>query len=86
MAFRLPIEDPKSRVIVYFHGNAGTVGQTRRPDAYLMISLGTPIPIYVLAFDCRGFSSLTGTPTEGKLTQDAIDVFRWVIEVAKHPS
>ena len=86
VAFSLLADDPKSRVIVYFHGNAGTVGQTRRTDAYRMISSGTSNPSYVLAFDYRGFGSSTGTPTEGKLTQDAIDVIRWVIEVANIPA
>lgn len=86
MAFKLLTEDPKSRVIVYFHGNAGTVGQTRRTDAYRMISSGTSIPVYVLAFDYRGFGSSTGTPTEGTLTQDAIVVIRWVLEVANIPA
>ena len=85
-AFKLLTEDPNSRVIVYFHGNAGTVGQTRRTDAYRMITSGTSIPIYVLAFDYRGFGGSTGTPTEGTLPQDAIDVVRWVIEVADIPA
>ena len=82
VAFNVLADDPKSRVIIYFHGNAGTVGQTRRTDAYRMISSGTSNPVYVLAFDYRGFGRSTGTPTEGTLTQDAIDVIRWVIEVA----
>ena len=54
-AFKQLTEDPESRVIIYLHGNAGTVGQARRTDAYRMISSGTSIPIYVLAFDYRGF-------------------------------
>ncbi len=86
VAFGLLADDPKSRVIIYFHGNAGTVGQTRRTDAYRMISSGTSNPTFVLAFDYRGFGSSTGTPTEGALTQDAIDVIRWVIEVANVPA
>ena len=51
-----------------------------------MISSGTSKPVYVLAFDYQGFGSSTGTPTEGSLTQDAIDVIRWVIEVAHIPA
>ena len=86
VAFSLLADDPKSRVIIYFHGNAGTVGQTRRTDAYRMISSGTSDPLYVLAFDYRGFGSSSGTPTEGRLTQDAIDVIIWVIEVANIPA
>ena len=86
IAFELLIDDPKSRVIIYFHGNAGTVGQTRRTDAYRMISSGTSKPVYVLAFDYHGFGRSTGTPTEGTLTQNGIDVIRWVIEVANIPA
>ena len=86
VAFKLLVDDPKSRVIIYFHGNAGTVGQTRRTDAYRMISSGTPRPVYVLAFDYSGFGRSTGTPTEETLTQDAIDVIRWVMEVANIPA
>ena len=86
VAFSLMADDPKSRVIIYFHGNAGTVGQTRRTDAYRMISSATPKPVYVLAFDYSGFGSSTGTPTQRTLTQNAIDVIRWVIEVANIPA
>ena len=86
VAFSLLADNPKSRVIIYFHGNAGTVGQTRRTDAYRMILSGISDPVYVLAFDYRGFGSSSGTPTEGRLTQDAINVIRWVIEVANIPA
>ena len=51
-----------------------------------MISSATPNPVYVLAFDYRGFGSSTGTPNEGTRTQDAIDVIRWVIEVLNIPA
>ena len=86
VAFSLLADDPKSRVIIYFHGNARTIGQTRRTDAYRMISSGTSNPVYILAFDYRGFGRSTGTPTEGTLTQDAIDVIKWVMEVANVPA
>ena len=51
-----------------------------------MISSGTPKPVFVLAFDYRGFGGSTGSPTEGTLAQDAIDVIKWVIEVAHIPA
>ena len=85
-AFKPLTEDPNGRVMVYFHGNAWTVGQTRRTDAYRMISSGTSIRVYVLAFDYRGFGSSTDTPTEVTLIQDAIDVVRWAMEVANIPA
>ena len=86
VAFNLLTDDPKIRVVIYFHGNAGTGGQKRRTDAYRMISSSTSNPVYVLVFDYRGFGGSTGTPTEGTLTQDAIDVIRWVMEVANIPA
>jgi pimeloyl-ACP methyl ester carboxylesterase len=81
-AFNLLSSDPSSRLIIYFHGNAGTVGQTRRTDAYRMISSGASDSIYVLAFDYRGFGNSTGSPTEETLIKDTIEVIQWAIEVA----
>lgn len=84
-AFKLLASDPNSRLIIYFHGNAGTVGQTRRTEAYRMISSGASDTIHVLAFDYRGFGSSTGSPTEEGLIIDAISVIEWAIEVAHIP-
>lgn len=84
-AFKLLASDPNSRLIIYFHGNAGTVGQTRRTEAYRMISSGASDTIHVLAFDYRGFGNSTGSPTEEGLIIDAISVIEWAIEVAHIP-
>jgi len=62
--------------------NAGTVGQTRRTDAYRMVSSGASDKIFVLAFDYRGFGYSTGSPTEEGLITDAISVITWAMEVA----
>ncbi|KAI9796759.1 MAG: hypothetical protein M1833_005999 [Piccolia ochrophora] len=85
VAFNLLANDPESRLVIYFHGNAGTVGQTRRTDAYRMISSGAPDKIHVLAFDYRGFGNSSGTPTEEGLIIDAIEVIKWATEVANIP-
>ena len=81
-AFKLLKNDPNSRLVIYFHGNAGTVGQTRRTEAYRMISSGASDTIYVLAFDYRGFGNSTGSPTEEGLIIDAVSVIHWAMEVA----
>ncbi len=62
--------------------NAGTVGQTRRTDAYRLVSSGASERIFVLAFDYRGFESSTRFPTEDGLITDAISVMKWAMEVA----
>ena len=84
-AFKLLTNDSNSRLIIYFHGNAGTVGQTRRTEAYRMISSGASDIIHVLAFDYRGFGSSTGSPTEEGLIIDAVSVIQWAMEVAHIP-
>ena len=81
-AFRFLTTEPNSRPIIYFHGNAGTVGQTRRTEAYRMISSGASDTIYVLAFDYRGFGNSTGSPTEEGLIIDAVSVIQLAIEAA----
>ena len=75
--------DPQARLVIYFHGNAGTVGQTRRTEAYRSISSGDCDNLYVLAFDYRGFGRSTGAPTEEGLTTDALAVIEWAATVAK---
>ncbi|KAL9009951.1 MAG: hypothetical protein Q9173_005067 [Seirophora scorigena] len=85
LAFRLLTEDPGSRLVIYFHGNAGTVGQTRRTEAYRMVSSGASDRTFVLCFDYRGFGKSTGSPTEGNLVTDAICAIQWALEIAKLP-
>lgn len=65
--------------------NAGTVGQTRRTEAYRSITTSDPEHIYVLAYDYRGFGQSTGTPTEAGLIKDALAVTDWALTVAKVP-
>lgn len=85
LAFKLLAQDPDSRLIIYFHGNAGTVGQTRRTEAYRMVSSAVSAATYVLCFDYRGFGRSTGSPTESGLTTDATSVITWALEIAKVP-
>ncbi|KAL8775114.1 MAG: hypothetical protein Q9209_000593 [Squamulea sp. 1 TL-2023] len=85
LAFKLLVDGPDHRLVIYFHGNAGTVGQTRRTEAYRMVSSGASDKIFVLAFDYRGFGRSTGTPTEQGLITDAISTIRWALETARIP-
>jgi len=70
-------QDSKSKLIIYFHGNANTVGSTLRTEAYRSISAHDPEHMYVLSFDYRGFGRSTGHPTEDGLVTDAISVIEW---------
>ena len=83
LAFRLLAQDPDSRLIIYFHGNAGTVGQTRRTEAYRMVSSAVSAATYVLCFDYRGFGRSTGSPTENGLIVDGTSVITWALEKPK---
>jgi abhydrolase domain-containing protein 12 len=82
---KLITNDPAARLVVYFHGNAGTVGQTRRTEAYRSITAGDSDHIYVLAFDYRGFGRSTGHPTEAGLVTDALSILNWAMTTAKIP-
>ncbi|KAI4272322.1 MAG: hypothetical protein L6R38_006647 [Xanthoria sp. 2 TBL-2021] len=85
VGFDLLSKDPNSRLVINFHGNAGTVAQGWRTDAYRSLSSGAPDKIHVLAIDYRGFGLSTGTPDEQGLITDGIATVKWAIDVAKIP-
>lgn len=85
-AFNFLREDPEARLIIHFHGAAGTVGSGYRVPNYRALSAGQPQKIHVLTFDYRGFGRSSGTPSERGLCLDAISVVEWAIKVAKIPS
>lgn len=80
--FRLLKEDPEARLVIYFHGNTGTVAQDRRTEEYRMYSSGASDKIFVLTFDYRGFGKSTGSPSEQGLINDAEAVVEWARETA----
>jgi len=84
-AFRLLLDDPDARLIVNFHGNAGSVAQGWRPDIYRALSDGSTSSIHILAVDYRGFGYSTGFPTEAGLITDGIATVNWALQVAKIP-
>ncbi|KAF2101230.1 alpha/beta-hydrolase [Rhizodiscina lignyota] len=85
-AFKCLFEDPESRLVIYFHGNIGTIAQERRTWEYRNISSGASNKIFVLAFDYRGFGYSKGVPTEDGCITDAVAVIRWAMDEAKIPS
>ncbi|KAL2024927.1 hypothetical protein VTK56DRAFT_3626 [Thermocarpiscus australiensis] len=81
--FRLLRDDPTSRLIIFFHGNAGQVTQGLRTTLYHALTDGTPY--HLLAIDYRGFGLSTGTPTETGLILDSSAAIDWVVRVARVP-
>ncbi|KAK1752968.1 Alpha/Beta hydrolase protein [Echria macrotheca] len=82
--FRLLREDPESRLIVYFHGNAGHIAQAIRPASYHALTYTSRY--HVLAIDYRGFGHSTGSPTEKGLIVDAATAVNWAMNVAGVPA
>lgn len=62
--------DKNAPVLVYFHGNAGNIGE-RAAIAANLASRG----VSVLLFDWRGYGKSEGTPTEGALYTDALAAY-----------
>ncbi|KAG9237084.1 Alpha/Beta hydrolase protein [Amylocarpus encephaloides] len=85
-AFQLLQDNPDSRLIINFHGNAGTVAQGWRTDSYRALSGGSTSNIHILAIDYRGFGLSTGFPTEYGVIIDGIAAVDWAMRVAKVPS
>ncbi|KAI4199081.1 MAG: hypothetical protein LQ350_004836 [Teloschistes chrysophthalmus] len=85
VAFDLLSTDPTSRLVIYFHGNAGTVAQGWRTDTYRALSSGASDKIHVLAIDYRGFGYSTGTPDEQGLVKDGVATVRWAMDAANIP-
>ncbi|KAF2789002.1 alpha/beta-hydrolase [Melanomma pulvis-pyrius CBS 109.77] len=82
LVFNLLRDDPEARLLIYFHGNTGTVAQGRRTEEYRMYSSGASEKIFVITFDYRGFGKSTGTPSEPGLLNDAEAVVDWALNVA----
>ncbi|KAF1990399.1 alpha/beta-hydrolase [Aulographum hederae CBS 113979] len=90
------LKDPESRVIINFHGNAGTVAQGHRTTTYRSLS-SLPLiqsssdpnvsgPIHLFAFDYRGFGVSTGSPTETGLITDGIAFVNYILSLGIPPN
>ncbi|KAI2616145.1 alpha/beta-hydrolase [Hypomontagnella submonticulosa] len=84
VSFSLLRDDPKSRLIIYFHGNAGHIAQGFRPDSYHTFTDSSQY--HVLAIDYRGFGKSTGAPTEAGLIHDGAAAVDWAMHVAGIPA
>jgi abhydrolase domain-containing protein 12 len=85
LAFRLLRDDPESRLLIYFHGNAATLGQQRRTEEYRSYASGACEKVFVLTFDYRGFGKSSGVPSEAGLRNDAEAIVDWALNVAMIP-
>ncbi|TQS33241.1 hypothetical protein Golomagni_06421 [Golovinomyces magnicellulatus] len=79
-SFKLLKEDPRSKLILYFHGNAGHIAQGIRPDSYR--TLTDTSSFHVIAIDYRGYGHSTGAPTEQGLIADASALVDWAMSEA----
>ncbi|KAL4801261.1 Alpha/Beta hydrolase protein [Aspergillus unguis] len=86
LAFQLLRDDPEARLVIHFHGAAGTVGSGHRIPNYRALSAGQPGKIHVLTFDYRGFGRSTGSPSEAGFLIDAVTVTDWAMNVAGIPA
>ncbi|KAI0377588.1 alpha/beta-hydrolase [Hypomontagnella monticulosa] len=83
-SFRLLKDDPRARLVIYFHGNAGHIAQGFRPDSYHTLTDSSQY--HVLTIDYRGFGKSTGTPTEAGLIYDGAAAVDWAMHVAGIPA
>jgi pimeloyl-ACP methyl ester carboxylesterase len=86
LAFRLLRDDPEARLLIYFHGNAATLGQQRRTEEYRSYASGACEKVFIMAFDYRGFGKSGGVPSEAGLRNDAEAVVDWALNVARIPA
>jgi len=78
------LADPTSHLVVYLHGNAGTLASQGRRDFFHTMSA---LPnTHVLAIDYRGFGQSSGSPSEEGLITDGITAVKWALDQGIDPS
>ncbi|KAH8146127.1 uncharacterized protein LAJ45_09817 [Morchella importuna] len=82
---KLLMSDPEARLIIHFHGNAGTVGATWRPTYLRSLSAADPSKIHILTIDYRGFGLSSGTPSEHGLITDGLTAVHWALDTLGLP-
>ncbi|KAL5437822.1 hypothetical protein PMIN07_011825 [Paraphaeosphaeria minitans] len=70
LSFELLRDDPTAKLVIYFHGAAGTLSSGWRPQSYRAMSAAVS-NLHVLAINYRGYGSSSGWPSES----DRIVVF-----------
>ncbi|OKL64565.1 hypothetical protein UA08_00130 [Talaromyces atroroseus] len=80
VAYKLLSEEPNSRVVTNFHGNAAHLGSVIRPEMYRMaLGVSTPQnPVHVFAIDYRGYGISTGSPSEEGLITDGVTLLNFL--------
>lgn len=82
-AFELLKTDPKARLIINFHGNAGHIAQGWRTETYRTL---TSLPnTHLLTVDYRGFGRSTGQPTEAGLIADGVALVNYALHTIGIP-
>eukprot|EP01039_Chlorochromonas_danica_P003993 gene3993-4368_t len=64
------------RIVIYFHGNAGTRAVRNRIE--ITRKIASSLNAHVIAFDYRGFGDSDGWPSEAGTHLDAWAALRWV--------
>lgn len=83
-AFRILKNDPKARVVISFHGNAGHVCQGWRPAHYHAV-VDSSSSTHLITVDYRGFGKSTGNPTETGMMVDGGALVDYVLETIGIP-
>ncbi len=65
---------PPNRTLIYFHGNAGNIGD-RLPKIKKLHGLG----MNVFLFDYRGYGGSEGKPSLTGAVDDSLAAYRWVV-------
>ncbi|CCJ30019.1 unnamed protein product [Pneumocystis jirovecii] len=73
-------KNPKSKLIIYFHGTACNIAARHRLSMYRLLTSFDHV--HVLALDYRGFGKSSGQPSENGLIEDGVSAVRWAVEVA----
>src|SRR3954447_2583248 len=71
--------DPQAPLLVYFHGNAGSITE-RGPVAAELARRG----ITTFVFDWRGYGRSEGSPSESGLFKDAEAVYAFATKLVRH--
>lgn len=85
MALNLLRNNPTAKLVLYFHGAAGTLGSGWRPQSYRALSAVVP-NLHVLAIDYRGFGLSTGWPSESGLLTDTLTLSTFATETLGIPA
>ncbi|KAK9462138.1 Alpha/Beta hydrolase protein [Lipomyces oligophaga] len=63
-------QDLDARIIIYFHGQTGTIACRHRPDIYRSLLTTSLEHTHIFTIDYRGFGLSTGQPTEDDVIRD----------------